>query len=131
MRSEVDASRSEPPEGGKALLRRRLFAAQRSGAGTTSASDEEEGTLSGLAETYADTATRLAARTHMADVAAPPAWQFLGPTSIPDGQTYEPGYRVHVSGRIGAIAVDPSNSAHLLAGAAGGGIWESADGGAT
>jgi photosystem II stability/assembly factor-like uncharacterized protein len=36
-----------------------------------------------------------------------------------------------VIGRVGSIAVDPGNPKHLLLGAAGGGIWESKDTGAT
>jgi photosystem II stability/assembly factor-like uncharacterized protein len=36
-----------------------------------------------------------------------------------------------VSGRIAAIAVDPTNSNHVLVGSAGGGIWESTDRGAS
>ena len=49
-----------------------------------------------------------------------PAWQSLGPTEIPNGQTYGsgPGSRVNVSGRVAAIAVDPSNAAHVLVGSA-------------
>jgi len=34
---------------------------------------------------------------------------------------------VNVSGRVAAIAVDPSNPAHVLCGAANGGVWESFD----
>jgi len=62
-----------------------------------------------------------------------PWWQSLGPTEIPNGQTYGggPGSRVNVSGRVGAIAVDPGNAAHVLVGSAGGGIWESSDNGAS
>jgi hypothetical protein len=62
-----------------------------------------------------------------------PAWQDLGPAEIPNGQTYGsgPGSRVNVSGRAGAIAVDPANAAHVLVGSAGGGIWESSDNGAS
>jgi photosystem II stability/assembly factor-like uncharacterized protein len=61
----------------------------------------------------------------------PPRWHPLGPRSIPHGQTYGggPGSRPPVSGRISAVAVDPADPAHLLVGAAGGGIWESSDGG--
>src|SRR5215211_600082 len=46
-----------------------------------------------------------------------PQWRSLGPWTIPNGQTYGSS-RVNVSGRIAAIAVDPSNPAHVLAGAA-------------
>jgi hypothetical protein len=53
-----------------------------------------------------------------------PQWRPLGPWTIPNGQTYGAS-RVNVSGRIAAIAVDPSNPAHVLAGAANGGVWES------
>jgi hypothetical protein len=53
-----------------------------------------------------------------------PQWRPLGPSTIPNGQTYGAS-RVNVSGRIAAIAVDPSNPAHVLAGAANGGVWES------
>jgi photosystem II stability/assembly factor-like uncharacterized protein len=58
-------------------------------------------------------------------------WQCLGPNGIPNGQTYGtgPGASVTVSGRVAAIAVDPSNPAHLLIGSAAGGIWETHDGG--
>jgi len=61
------------------------------------------------------------------------AWRYLGPICIPHGQTYgkPPGDRPSISGRIAAVAVDASNLNHLLAGAAGGGVWESADGGKT
>jgi hypothetical protein len=50
----------------------------------------------------------------------------LGPTTIPNGQTYG-SVRVNVSGRVSAIAVDPRNPAHVLCGAANGGVWESID----
>jgi hypothetical protein len=61
------------------------------------------------------------------------AWRSIGPTVMRNGQTYGSGAgsRVDVSGRVAAIAVDPSNGQHLLVGAAGGGIWESHDQGAT
>lgn len=64
---------------------------------------------------------------------AGPAWRDLGPTEIPNGQTYGsgPGSRVNVSGRVGAIAVDPANANHVLVGSAGGGIWESFNNGAS
>jgi photosystem II stability/assembly factor-like uncharacterized protein len=67
--------------------------------------------------------------------ATPPSpaivWQSLGPHGIPNGQTYGsgPGSSVTVSGRVSAIAVDPTNSDHVLVGSAAGGIWETVDGG--
>jgi photosystem II stability/assembly factor-like uncharacterized protein len=69
--------------------------------------------------------------------AAPPSteitWRSLGPHGIPHGQTYGsgPGSRVTVAGRISAIAVDPNDSKHVLAGSAAGGIWETKDGGSS
>lgn len=58
-----------------------------------------------------------------------PAWTSIGPTLIPDGQTYSAD-RADVSGRVTAIAVDPRDGNHILVGAAAGGIWETRDGGA-
>jgi hypothetical protein len=65
-------------------------------------------------------------------VAAAPAlvWQSIGPTRIPNGQTYGTN-RIDVIGRVSAIAIDPKDAKHILLGAAGGGIWESDDTGAT
>ena len=62
-----------------------------------------------------------------------PSWHPLGPSVMRNGQTYGSGTgsRVDVSGRVSAIAVDPADSAHLLVGAAGGGVWESHDAGAS
>ena len=37
----------------------------------------------------------------------------------------------NVGGRINAIWIDPTNSQHLLVGAAGGGLWQSSDGGSS
>jgi len=53
-----------------------------------------------------------------------PQWRFVGPTHIPNGQTYG-DTRPIVSGRVSCIAVDPNNGNHLLVGAASGGVWES------
>ena len=59
-----------------------------------------------------------------------PQWQSLGPWTVPNGQTYGAS-RVNVSGRVSSVAIDPSNSSHILVGAANGGIWESFDQGAS
>ncbi|HEU0131194.1 MAG TPA: hypothetical protein VFQ85_09420 [Mycobacteriales bacterium] len=59
-----------------------------------------------------------------------PMWRSIGPWTIPNGQTYGAS-RVNVSGRIATIAVDPSSPAHVLVGAANGGVWESRDRGAS
>src|SRR6266404_6280370 len=60
-----------------------------------------------------------------------PQWRSLGPYTIPNGQTYNPSVRVNVSGRVAAIAVDPAHPAHVLCGAANGGVWESFNRGAS
>jgi len=65
-----------------------------------------------------------------ADALALPAWYSLGPTVMNNGQTYG-DTRVQVSGRVSAIAINPSNSNHILCGSAAGGVWESRDGGVT
>ena len=59
-----------------------------------------------------------------------PQWRSVGPWTITNGQTYGSS-RVNVSGRISALVVDPSAPAHVLAGAANGGVWESWDRGAS
>ena len=60
--------------------------------------------------------------------AAPPRWRPLGPVRIPKGQTYG-SKRIDVSGRVAAIAIDPTNAAHILCGSAAGGVWETKNGG--
>ncbi len=62
-----------------------------------------------------------------------PWWRTVGPSYMPNGQTYGSGgnNRVDVAGRVSAVAVDPGDRDHLLVGAAGGGIWESRDRGAS
>jgi hypothetical protein len=94
------------------------------------------------AATYASAAVALQAPPAAQGAAAPgeagpaaapvatPAWRFLGPTVMHNGQTYGSG-RVDVSGRVAAIAVDPSNRNHVLVGSAGGGVWQTWDAGGT
>ena len=62
-----------------------------------------------------------------------PIWHELGPTLIPHGQTYGKGphSQPSVSGRCVGIDIDPTNRNHLVVCSAGGGLWESQDGGAT
>lgn len=83
--------------------------------------------LQRLGEAYLATAEDLAATP---PTPAGPNWRSLGPWTIPNGQTYGAS-RVNVSGRVSAIAVDPTNVNHLLVGAANGGVWESRDRGAS
>src|SRR5262249_48202133 len=57
---------------------------------------------------------------HSRSAAEQPAmWTSIGPMPIENGET----------GRVPAVAVDPSDSNHWLIGAATGGIWESRDAG--
>jgi hypothetical protein len=73
---------------------------------------------------------RARGRAAMAEhVAAPSVWQSIGPDHVPNGQTYGTN-RVDVIGRVSSIAIDSSNTKHILLGSAGGGIWESKDSGA-
>jgi hypothetical protein len=58
-----------------------------------------------------------------------PAWTPLGPAPIPNGQT-SPS-EVAVSGRVTAIAVDPTNENVVYVGTAQGGLYRSLDGGAS
>lgn len=62
--------------------------------------------------------------------AAGPNWRFLGPSGMTNGQTYG-DTRISVSGRISCVAIDPSNSNHILCGAGNGGVWESYNKGAS
>ena len=86
---------------------------------------EDGGAAKTLARAYMEAVEQLGPPT-----ASGPQWRSLGPWTIPNGQTYGSS-RVNVSGRVGTIAVDPSNPAHVLAGAANGGVWESFDRGAS
>lgn len=149
MEETAELSRPEPPRPplGKAFARLLEFELARSAAGTDIGptsngkgasrrrSPRAQGALSSpgvaaaaaaVADEYASVATALAA----APAATASPWRWLGPTYMPNGQTYGAS-RVDVAGRLSAVAVDPSNAAHLLVGAAGGGVWESFDSGAT
>jgi hypothetical protein len=80
----------------------------------------------GDARSYA--AARLAAVRALARLAPPEVrWQPLGPFLVPHGQVPGAGSRPGVVGPVAAVAVDPADPEHLLAGA--GGVWESHDGG--
>jgi photosystem II stability/assembly factor-like uncharacterized protein len=62
------------------------------------------------------------------DRTLPAAWTPIDPGALLNGQT--PGYQP-VSGRITAVAADPTNPADLYIAAAGGGVWKTTDAGAT
>ncbi len=57
-------------------------------------------------------------------------WVQIGPMAIPNGQTYSPA-RVLVTGRVTAILPDPVTPATMYIGTAKGGVWKTADSGAT
>jgi photosystem II stability/assembly factor-like uncharacterized protein len=58
------------------------------------------------------------------------SWQYIGPNQYSDH--YETAYGLGaMSGRVNAVAVDPTNPLRIYAGAAGGGVWRSLDGGQT
>jgi hypothetical protein len=114
-----------PPEATRGR-RRTTRADRRRGEGTTAAPNAEGlGVAEGIAEAY------LAA----AEVMGPPTpfgpqWRSCGPWTVVNGQTYG-ATRINASGRVSALAVDPRNPAHVLAGAANGGVWESFNRGAS
>jgi photosystem II stability/assembly factor-like uncharacterized protein len=146
MRLPLDAIppeqlRAPRPPGGKALLRLEQFYEAR-GLGHGAAAARERVTAPGAAaaplaeaargeaEDLAEAGIAAAAALAAAPMVAMPAWSPLGPTEIPNGQTYGAS-RITVAGRVAAVAVDPTNRNHVLVGAAAGGIWESFDAGAT
>lgn len=92
--------------------------ARPSAAGEEQADDQS---AEDLAQIYLEVGDRMGPPTPGA-----PQWRSLGPWTIPNGQTYGSS-RVNVSGRLSAVAVDPRNPAHVLVGAANGGVWESRD----
>jgi hypothetical protein len=67
-----------------------------------------------------------ATRNGITAFAALPSWAELGPSRIPKGQTdTTAGPRTTVSGRVSAIAVDPTNPDVVFVGGAQGGVWKS------
>ncbi|MFI5178051.1 MAG: hypothetical protein ACHQO8_05795 [Vicinamibacterales bacterium] len=64
----------------------------------------------------------------VAPVAGSSNWVPLGPTAIPNGQTYS-SVRVLVTGRVTAIVVDPTDANIIYIGTAQGGVWKTTDGG--
>jgi len=57
------------------------------------------------------------------------SWTELGPAPIPNGQSF--GFPTHVSGRVTAIAVHPTNPNIAYVGTAQGGLYRTLDGGVT
>ena len=65
-----------------------------------------------------------------AAAAAVPVWRAVGPSVIPNGQTYGSS-RPPVSGRCGGIVISPTDPRHLVLCSGGGGLWGSFDQGTT
>ncbi|HEY3704687.1 MAG TPA: sialidase family protein [Terracidiphilus sp.] len=59
------------------------------------------------------------------------AWTALGPAPLDSGTSFGPGSEGLVSGRIAAIAADPTDVNTIYAAPAGGGVWKTVDGGST
>jgi photosystem II stability/assembly factor-like uncharacterized protein len=64
----------------------------------------------------------------VAPVAGSSNWVQLGPTAIPNGQTYSSA-RVLVTGRVTGIVIDPTNVNVIYLASAQGGVWKTIDGG--
>ena len=134
-------SRELYPEG-KALARIRYFEVQRALPpailpGVHLAKSRAKGAKPAKRSARSSYAAAFVAKTRMrpkfgasADL---PVWRELGPTLIPHGQTYGegPDSKPSVSGRCVSVDIDPANAAHIVLCSAGGGLWESKDGGAT
>ncbi len=126
MTRAPETTREEPAFSGKTFLRQEEFRNQR-------ALRREP---RGLSLDDGDGSLYLrASRQREALLAEPPptppvVWRSLGPAGIPRGQTYGSSTTT-VAGRVTAIAVDPSDSKHVLVGSAAGGVWETRDTGKT
>ena len=140
-------ARREARDGGKALLRLHFFERQRRldervvvprAPAKPLLARRSRRTARADASATAEPASPYTAAVEAVEATTPaagaqPRWRPLGPFVIPHGQTYGwgPGSRPSVAGRISSIAIDPSDSTHILAGAGGGGVWETRDAGAT
>ncbi|CAB3809600.1 hypothetical protein LMG28614_07080 [Paraburkholderia ultramafica] len=119
-RAVADERRNEFDE------RARAFSAAPPGQASSPAGTDVHAVTAQIAEHYKSVALEEPGPPTGVPTATGPQWRSLGPWTIPNGQTYGSS-RVNVSGRVAAIAVDPSNPAHVLCGAANGGVWESFD----
>ena len=121
---------------GKTYLRQAEFLAERGLSRQSKALSLDGAQVHGMAEAPTAPYLRGARERKALLAAAPPSpavvWQALGPAGIPDGQTYGsgPNSTATMAGRVPAIAVDPTEPDHILAGTAAGGVWETRDGGA-
>jgi hypothetical protein len=78
--------------------------------------------------------TRLRQEKQLGQQAAPsistPAWSEIGPASVSNGQALSGG-DTRISGRVTAIAVDPTDLNKVYLGTAQGGVWRSLNGGSS
>src|SRR5204863_3626627 len=124
-----------PAVSGKTFLRQDEFLEQRGLTRESRPLEIEGASESGPTEVSPTLYLRGAQERALLMTEAPPGptvtWRSLGPAGIPDGQTYGsgPGGLATMAGRVSAIAVDPSDSEHVLVGGAAGGVWETRDGG--
>src|SRR4051794_2997712 len=119
---------SDAPSARRSRARKRTAAAEQDSEAKAAvdAGAADVSTPETVAATYAEVAADLAGLPTVTG----PQWRSVGPWTVTNGQTYGSS-RVNVSGRVSALAVDPGNPAHVLAGAANGGVWESRDRGAS
>lgn len=126
--AQFTADPSGEPLRGRAAggRRRRRARARRGDAGAEEAAETQvPENREAIAQAYVEASEHLGPPTSTG-----PQWRSIGPWTIPNGQTYGSS-RVNVSGRISSVAVDPRDPAHVLVGAAHGGVWESRNRGAS
>jgi hypothetical protein len=83
----------------------------------------------------ADTATSSRVDPRGSATDSRPTWQFIGPqpmlNALPNFGGSIPGATFNATGRISALAADPTTPGRLFVRAANGGVWMSTDGGST
>lgn len=122
-----------PPQRGRRATRGPTRARRAAPAGLTNeeiAATYAEAAEALQAEQPTDAAARALEEGAAERAAPPPAWRWLGPTYMPNGQTYG-DTRTDVSGRVSTVAINPNNRNHILCASAAGGVWETRDGGAS
>jgi hypothetical protein len=123
MESVAEMGVARPPSSRR--RRRTTRSGKKTGEGAGTGSEVGVGVSEEIAQAYLEAAERLGPPTGFG-----PQWRSCGPWTVINGQTYG-ATRINASGRVSALAVDPANPAHVLAGAANGGVWESFDRGAS
>ena len=109
---------AKPKRRARSTAKREEPSAGETEAGGTTVAEE-------IAQAYLEAAAQMGPPTPFG-----PQWRSCGPSTVTNGQTYG-ATRINASGRVSALAVDPSRPTHVLAGAANGGVWESFNRGAS